>query len=390
MTTSGHVVFSQQDEVIFGCPAGEAAAEVAERMGAERIFLMVSGTLNRETDEIDKLRSALGARCVGVFDNMPPHTPRSAVIEATKQAREVNPDLIITLGGGSMTDGAKGVQICLANDFRTVEDMDGMLPVPGPDGTSVPPELKPIQVRQVSIPTTLSGGEFNGMTGITEESTKTKQVIKLPTIIPQSTILDPAVTVHTPEWLWLSTGVRALDHCIEGVCAPKTNPFGDAHGFRAIHLLSTGLRRTKADPTDLQARLDCQIGTWMSVSPLTSGAPMGASHGIGYVLGALHEVPHGHTSCVMLPAVLRWNKSVNAERQKDVAMELGHPEQDAADALEDLIRELGMPTRLSDVGITPEMHQKIAEMSVHVPWLAVNPRPVTTPAQVLEILELAA
>jgi len=379
MTTSGHVVFSQQDEVIFGRPAGEAAAEIAERMGAERIFLMVSGTLNRETDEIVKLRSALGARCVGVFDNMPPHTPRSAVIEATKQAREVNPDLIITLGGGSMTDGAKGVQICLANDFRTVEDMDGMLPVPGPDGT--PPELKPIQVRQVSIPTTLSGGEFNGMTGITEESSKTKQVIKLPTIIPQSTILDPAVTVHTPEWLWLSTGIRALDHCIEGVCAPKTNPFGDAHGFRAIHLLSSGLRRVKADPTDLQARLDCQIGTWMSVSPLTSGAPMGASHGIGYVLGALHEVPHGHTSCVMLPSVLRWNKGVNAERQKDVA---------AADALEDLIRELGMPTRLSDVGITPEMHQKIAEMSVHVPWLAVNPRPVTTPAQVLEILKLAA
>jgi len=153
MTTSGHVVFSQQDEVIFGRPAGEAAAEVAERMGAERIFLMVSGTLNRETDEVDKLRSALGARCVGVFDNMPPHTPRSAVIEATKQARKVNPDLIITLGGGSMTDGAKGVQICLANDFRTVADMDGMMPVPGPDGTPVPPELKPIQVRQVSIPT---------------------------------------------------------------------------------------------------------------------------------------------------------------------------------------------------------------------------------------------
>jgi len=389
MTTSGHVVFSQQDEVIFGRPAGEAAAEVAERLGAERIFLMVSGTLNRETDEVEKLRAALGEKCVGTFDNMPPHTPRSAVIEATEQAREVNPDLIITLGGGSMTDGAKGVQICLANDFKTVEDMDKMLPVPGPDGTPVPPELKPLQVRQVSIPTTLSGGEFNGMTGITEEISKTKQVIKLPTIIPQSTILDPAVTVHTPEWLWLSTGVRALDHCIEGVCAPNTNPFGDAHGFRAIHLLSSGLRRVKADPTDLQARLDCQIGTWMSVSPLTSGAPMGASHGIGYVLGALHEVPHGHTSCVMLPAVLRWNKSVNADCQKDVAMELGYPEQDAADALESLIRELGMPTRLSDVGVSRDMYQKIAEMSVQVPWLALNPKPVTDPSQVLEILELA-
>ena len=97
---------------------------LARRRGAERVFLMVSGTLNRTTDEIEKLRRALGNHCVGTFDNMPAHTPRAAVIAAAEQAREARADLIVTLGGGSITDGAKAVQLCLANDIRTPEAMD--------------------------------------------------------------------------------------------------------------------------------------------------------------------------------------------------------------------------------------------------------------------------
>ncbi len=85
---------------------------------------MVSGTLNRETDEIEKIRKALGPRCAGTFDAMPPHTPRDAVIAAANQARAANADLIVTVGGGSITDGAKAVQLCLANDIRTVDGID--------------------------------------------------------------------------------------------------------------------------------------------------------------------------------------------------------------------------------------------------------------------------
>ena len=87
-----------------------------DRLGASRAFLMVSGTLNRETDEIENIRRALGSRCVGTFDAMPAHTPRAAVIAATDQARAAKADLIVTVGGGSITDGAKAVQLCLAND----------------------------------------------------------------------------------------------------------------------------------------------------------------------------------------------------------------------------------------------------------------------------------
>ena len=107
-----------------------------------------------------------------------------------------------------------------------------------------------------------------------------------------------------------------------------------------------GIAAGESRPGDLDARIDCQIGTWLSMGPLSSGVPMGASHGIGYVLGAEFGVPHGYTSCVMLPSVMRWNKAVNAERQALVAVAMGHPGEDAGDVLDDFIRGLGMPRSL--------------------------------------------
>src|SRR5436309_10388326 len=100
-------------------------------------------------------------------------------------------------------------------------------------------------------------------------------------------------------------------------------------------MLTNALPRVKADPHDLDARMDCQIGTWLSMTPLSSGVPMGASHGIGYVLGAAFGVPHGYTSCVMLPYVMRWNRSANAERQALVAAAMGQAGKDAADVLDE-------------------------------------------------------
>src|SRR5262252_7641008 len=121
MLRSGRVDFGEMETVVFGWPAAEVVAEEARRREAERVFVMVSGTLNRTTDEIAKVRRALGDRFAGVFDRMPPHTPCSAVIEATAAARDAGADLIATIGGGSVTDGAKAVQLCLANDIRTTE-----------------------------------------------------------------------------------------------------------------------------------------------------------------------------------------------------------------------------------------------------------------------------
>jgi maleylacetate reductase len=294
---------------------------------------MVSGTLNRETDCDQNIRSALGARCAGTFDAMPAHTPRAAVIAATNQARAARADLIVTVGGGSITDGAKAVQLCLANDVGDVEGIDRLRAVGGAS-----PSIKAPVVRQISAPTTIAGGEFTSIAGVTNERTKVKEALRHPLLIPRATILDPALGAHTPEWLWLSTGIRAVDHCVEGICSREAHPYADAQALKGLSLLTSALPRVKADGGDLDARMDCQLGTWLSTGPLASGVPMGASHGIGYVLGAEFGVPHGHTSCVMLPFVMRWNKSANAERQALVAACMGHPGKDAGDVLDDFIR----------------------------------------------------
>jgi maleylacetate reductase len=390
MLRPGRVEFGEMDAVVFSKPAAEAIAEEARRHGAERVFLMVSGTLNRTTGEIDNVRGALGNRCAGVFARMPPHTPRRAVIDAAAAAREAGADLIATIGGGSVTDGAKAVQLCLANGIRTPEALDDYRPVKGPDGTLAPPSCKPLTVRQITVPTTLSAGEFSAIAGVTDERRRVKELFRHPQIIPRTVMLDPAVTVHTPEWLWLSTGIRAVDHCVEGICSAEGNPFADAQALHGLALLTRGLPRVKTDPADLEARLDCQIGSWLSMGAIASGVPMGASHGIGYVLGAAFDVPHGHTSCIMLPAVMRWNKPVNAERQALVAAAMGHPREEADDVLDAFIAGLGMPRSLGAVQIDSRNFARIAEEAMATPWVPRNPRPISGPAQVREILELAA
>jgi len=381
----GRVVFGAMDEVVFGKPAAEAVVEQMDRLRAQRAFLMVSGTLRRETDVIENISRALGNRCAEIFDAMPQHTPREAVIAAAELARKASADLIVTIGGGSITDGAKAVQLCLANDISSVEGIDGIRAAKG-----APPPMTAPKVRQISVPTTIAGGEFSANAGVTNMATRVKESVRHPLAIPRAVILDPAITLHTPDWLFLSTGIRAVDHCVEGLCSNEAHPYADAQALKGLSMLAQGLPRVKADRNDLAARMDCQIGTWLSTGALTSGVPMGASHGIGYVLGAAHGVPHGYTSCVMLPSVMRWNKPVNAERQKLVAEAMGQAGKDAGDALDGFIRNLGMPRSLREVHVAPEHFDSIAKAAMATPWVPRNPRRIGGPADVREILELAA
>lgn len=381
----GRVVFGAIEEVVFGHPAAGAIVAQMDRLRTRRAFLMVSGTLNRQTNEIEKIRQALGSRCAGVFDAMPAHTPREAVIAAAKAAREADADLIVTVGGGSITDGAKAVQLCLANDITDIDGIDRIRVHKG-----IAPEMQPPTVRQISVPTTIAGGEFSAIAGVTDRKTNMKQMLRHPLAVPRATILDPAITVHTPEWLFLSTGIRAVDHCVEAICSRETHPYADAQSVKGLAMLADALPRVKADPSDLDARMDAQLGTWLSMGALSAGVPMGASHGIGYVLGAAFDVPHGYTSCVMLPAVMRWNARDNAERQMIVAAAMGYPGRDAADVLDAFIRSLGMPRSLADVRVSPEHFDAIAEQAMRTNWIPRNPRKIESAADVRDILILAA
>lgn len=389
MQQSGIFNYPNIERVVFGTPFVAAVRTEADRLDARRIYVLASGTLSRETDCLKRLKVAMGDRIVGVYDRLRPHVQRDDVIEATLEARAAEADLILTVGGGTPTDAAKMVSLCLANQVETYEDVDRLRWISKPDGTLIEPELETPTVRSIFIPTTLSAGEFAAGAGCTDTRAQMKQAFRHPLLAPQVVILDPEITAHTPEWLWLSTGVRALDHAVEDLCSVNLQPYVDGTARHALRLLSDGLRRCKADASDMEARLNCQIGAWMSMIGGAAGVTKGASHGIGHMLGGTAGVPHGYTSCVMLPHVLAWNHSVNSAQQAIVSESLGRPGEVASQVVGDLIAGLELPTRLQDVAVTRDQFQAIAEASMHDRWIPTNPRKISDPAQIVEILELA-
>jgi maleylacetate reductase len=241
----------------------------------------------------------------------------------------------------------------------------------------------------VAIPTTLSAGEFSGGAGCTDTARHVKESYSHPLMMPRTVILDPDASLHTPEWLFLSTGIRAVDHAVEDICSVNGQPLSEGAAYHALRLLGRSLPAVKADPADRDARLDCQIGAWMSMVGSQTGVSKGASHGIGHVLGGTAGVPHGYTSCVMLPHVLRFNDPVNHDKQMRVSEALGRPGEPAADVVDQLIYTLRLPTRLRDVGVKPDQLDLIAENSIHDRWIHTNPRRLEGPAAIRTLLDAA-
>jgi len=387
---SGAIAFTRLERVHFGRPAAEAVAAEAELAGAARVFVLASRTLARETDAVERLVRVLGGRLAGLWDDMPPHSPREAVVGCARAARAAGCDMLVTFGGGSATDAGKAVVLCLKHGIETPEGLEPFRTVVDPaTGRRHRPDYAGPDVPLVCVPTTLSGGEFNPRAGITDTAKRQKQSFMHPGLIPRAVVLDPDASRHTPEWLFLSTGVRAVDHAVETFCSLDANDYTDGTALQALRLLAEGLPRVKRDPADLEARLKCQVGAWTSMAGIVTGTRLGASHAIGHILGGTANVPHGHTSCVMLPAVLAWNAPVNAERQRALSAALGEAERPAADLLDRFVAGLGMPRTLREVGITEDRLPHLAEMCLFDDWTFSNPRPIRSAEAVMEILRAA-
>ena len=379
------------ERVIYGLPFAEALAQEIDLVGARAVYVLASATLARETDAMDQVRAVLANRFAGMSGKIGAHTPRDDVVAAANAARAAGADLLLTIGGGSVTDAAKMVGICLGNDITEPGQLDKLRATTHPDGTTTRPATLAPPIRSVSIPTTLSAGDFSALAGCTDTrgTHHAKESFSHPFAIPRAVILDPALSVHTPEWLFLSTGIRAVDHAVEALCSIAPQPFPDAAAMHALRLLSSGLRGVKENPKNLAARLDCQIGAWLSMTGVSSGVPLGASHGIGHVLGGTAGMPHGYTSCVMLPHVMRFNHAVNAARQTLVADALGQIGVPAADQLAKLIADLGLPTTLRAAGMKAELMDAVAERSMHDRWVRTNPNHIEGPPAIRRLLDAA-
>jgi alcohol dehydrogenase class IV len=254
-----------------------------DSLNAHRAYLLISKSLATQTDTLKDLEEYLGTTLVGKRIGMKPHTFFSELIEILDDMRPLQPDCILTVGAGSLTDAAKILAWAAANDVRTISQLEGLSAAKAKGNA----DLKPPTIKSISVPTSLSGGEFTSFGGATNDVTKAKALFAPPIQNPVVVILDPEIASTTPESIWLSTGVRAIDHCVECACSLLGKPEADEIALEALTGLIPSLLRCKVNPQDLDARFGAQIGAMIAIRAASLGVPQGASHAIGHQLGPL-------------------------------------------------------------------------------------------------------
>jgi alcohol dehydrogenase class IV len=385
----------RMDRVIHGAGAASELPAQLRAIGVRRPFVVASNTLATQTPVVDDIAAAVGA--VGIHHSVPAHVPRAAVLEVAEHCREAGADGLISIGGGSPIDATKAVAMCVGDGVEDVAGLDRLRVRYEHPGPPVVPELEGDPLPHVAVGTTLSGGEFTSIVGVTDTERGAKDLFLADRLTPRIAILDAEIAARTPAWLWASTGVRAIDHVVEGFYARRRTPITDVMLPAALRMLSTDLRASVEDPADVEARERCQVAAWMAIMHLKNVAT-GLSHALGHQLGAKFGVPHGVTSCILLPPVMDFNRAVTADRQAVLADALGvdvtgfTPDEAASagvERLRQLLRELDVPTRLHEVGVEPQHFDDLVEETLQDMVVAGNPRPVTA-ADAIAVLEAAA
>jgi alcohol dehydrogenase class IV len=307
------------------------------RLGARRILLVTNRSLLAREGPVGTVRQQMDSADVAVTVTISQHAPMTEVDAAARLAGEQNVDGVLSFGGGSAIDAAKLLAVRLADSNGHAEH-------------SLP---------HVAIPTTLSVAELAAGAGFTNEAGD-KAGLRDPRLLPACVIYDPGLTLATPMELWLSTGIRALDHALEGFLAGGEHPFSDVMSLEAARRLFDSLPRAKADPGNLEVRTENQLAAWFSFT-LPGPSAGGLSHVMGKQIGARHAIPHGVTSCLLLPHVLRYVATRQPERYARLREAMGG---DPADSVYALIASLELPQHIAAYGIgEPELRRAARELA---------------------------
>jgi len=357
-TAQGEYVFLPQEKIIYGAGSLARLASEADRLECRRALVVTGRTLATQTPLIKKVEVALGARHAATYAGVQQHVPESEIVEATRLARDLQADVLVSVGGGSPIDAAKAIVRALASGGRW-------------ESAAADPYLP-----HIAIPTTLSAAEFSHLAGFTDEATKSKTGFADPRATPRVAILDAEMTLPTPMWLWLASGIRALDHAVETLYSPGYHPVNDLLAMQAIRGLFEFLPRSKVEPENLEVRQQCQLAAWMSFfGPASVNAAAGLSHTIGKRIGATYDVPHGVTSCIILAHVMRAKAAddTDAAHLAPMARALDLVADDAldqeaalaaSDAVAGLVQQLELPARLRDVNVPADALADIARAAV--------------------------
>jgi maleylacetate reductase len=323
-------VFSYANPPIIRWGPGAVAALGSEldRLSAVRVAIVTTRSVAADERVIVRVREALGGRDPVAMALVGQHAPTADIAMAERMAVDCGADSVVSVGGGSPIDAAKIVAI------RAGERRDSERPLP-----------------HVAVPTTLSVAELASGAGMTDEAGN-KVGLRDPRGLPEAVLYDADLALHTPIELWLSTGIRALDHAVEGFLAEGEHPFADVMSVESARRLFRTLPQAKSDPSEVAVRTENQLAAWFSYT-LPGPTAAGLSHMMGKQIGARHGIPHGVTSCLLLPHVMRYRAKWQGGRLAEFASAVGsgRTAADAADAVEQLVKRLGLPQHTTKFGI---------------------------------------
>ena len=325
-------VYSNPPIIHWGAGSVTELAGELDRLGGDHVALVTTRSVLGNADLIERLRDGLGARSLEATAVVSQHAPLAEVEDAVGRVAESSAQAVVSFGGGSPIDTGKVVAVKVAERRGGA---DRALP-------------------HVALPTTLSVAELAAGAGVTDESGN-KVGYRGARLLPDVVIYDAELTLATPLALWLSTGIRALDHAVEGFLAPGVHPFSDVMALEAVRRLFRSLPEARDRPDDVGVRTENQLAAWFSYT-LPGPSAAGLSHMLGKQIGARHGIPHGVTSCLLLPHVMRYLAGRQPERLAELSRATGScgGQLAAAEDVSNLIRSLHLPQHLAEFGLGPE------------------------------------
>ncbi|MGD0115412.1 MAG: aldehyde dehydrogenase family protein [Dehalococcoidia bacterium] len=367
--------------VIAGHGTLSSLGKVAVDLGGRHALILTDPGV-RQAGLADLVKNSLGDFCVGVFDAIPQDPDLECVDSATEMARRLKADCIVSVGGGSVIDAGKTVCVTLKNGGKANDYINRWATLDEP------------QTPHIVVPTTAgTGSEVTTAAVITNKMAGRKLFIADSRIAPNVAILDPRMTMTLPKGMTVGSAMDAITHAIEAMMSIMANPICDGLALHAIRLINENLPIVAEDGSNEKARLNMQIAATVAGWSFTI-AQVGLAHAMAHTVGTLHNVPHGMACGIVLPKVMRFNVDHAANKLAQVAQAMGVDTRgmeereaalSAADAVEALMKKVGHPMGLREVGVPQDGLGLCAFHALADSSAMFNARPVGDPMEILNL-----
>jgi alcohol dehydrogenase len=377
-------IFRSPTKIVYGPgTAKEVGMEVEELKRTRALIVTDQGLV--QTDLVEMVQKALGKKCVGIFSDVVPDTGLHIVNAGAEYGRKLEADVLVSVGGGSVIDTAKGMAICLAKGGK-LEDHVGFNILTGP--------ITP----HIAIPTTAgTGSEVTYVAIIKDHEQKKKLLFADNYLIPNVAILDPHMTIGLPSMMTAATGMDALSHCVEAIHSRQSQPVADALAFHGIRMIREFLPRAVENGGDIIARGQMLIAACIAGAAF-SNAQVGLVHALAHSVGAKFGVPHGIANSILLPHCILYNLDACIDKYSQIAQAMGidvrgmeplKAAEQAASAIKEFSKTIGMPQTLREVNVKESGLEHCANDALTDGSIVYNPKLIFDPEEILKVFRNA-